>query len=310
MRDTPNTEAIIVEYGFLDSTGDDVNQLKNNWEKYAEAVVRALTSYVGGTYIPLVGSGYYVVKKGDSLWSIAKTYGTSIDALKELNNLTSNMLSVGQTLKIPGDEELETPSNEYISYQVKAGDSLYSIANKYDVTVNELINYNNLSSIVLSIGQVIRIPNTMSNTYIVVAGDSLYGIATKYGVAVSELKKANNLSSNTLSIGQKLIIPGSDNSSSGYTVVAGDNLYSIARKYGTTVNEIKSLNGLTSNNLSIGQVLKIPGKSEYITYTVKAGDNLYRIAQTYKTTVSEIIKLNNLVTSSLVIGQTLLLPDI
>ena len=67
---------------------------------------------------------------------------------------------------------------------------------------------------------------------------------------------------------------------------------------------IKKLNNLSSDNLSIGQVLKIPGKSEYITYTVKAGDNLYRIAQTYKTTVSEIIKLNNLTTSNLAIGQT------
>ena len=166
MRDTPNTEAIIVEYGFLDSTGDDVNQLKNNWEKYAEAVVRGLANYLGVVYVPLEGSGYYVVKKGDSLWSIAKKYGVTVAALKELNNLTSNSLSIGQTLKIPGNEEGETPSDEYINYQVKVGDTLYGIANKYGVTVNELLNYNNLSSTNLSIGQVIKIPNTMAiNSY-------------------------------------------------------------------------------------------------------------------------------------------------
>ena len=225
MRDTPNTQAIIVEYGFLDSTGDDVNQLKNNWEKYAEAVVRALASYVGAKYVPLAGSGYYVVKKGDSLWSIAKANGTSVEAIKELNNLTNNMLSVGQTLKIPGSEEVQEPTGEYTNYEVKAGDSLYSIANKYGVTVNELINYNKLSSTLLQVGQIIKIPNIISNTYEVKAGDTLYGIANKYGISVDELKKANNLSSSNLSIGQKLIIPSIETENSGYVVVAGDNLY-------------------------------------------------------------------------------------
>lgn len=68
LRNTGNTESIIVEYGFLDSTSDDVNQLKNNYENYAEAVVRALVDYIGATYIPVVGSDYYVVQKGDKIF--------------------------------------------------------------------------------------------------------------------------------------------------------------------------------------------------------------------------------------------------
>lgn len=68
MRDTPNNETIIVEYGFADSTGDDVNQLKNNWENLAEAVVKAVTEYAGGKYIAPTGAKYYTVKTGDTFF--------------------------------------------------------------------------------------------------------------------------------------------------------------------------------------------------------------------------------------------------
>ena len=135
-RDTGNTESITVEYGFLDSTGDDVNQLKNNWQNYAEAVVRAITEYLNLTYVPVEGSGYYTVKSGDSLWSIAKKNNVSVNELKEANGLTSNALSIGQVLKIP--KEVEEPTIDTNTYIVKKGDSLYKIANKYGITVNDL----------------------------------------------------------------------------------------------------------------------------------------------------------------------------
>ncbi len=67
-RNTPNTEAVIVEYGFLDSKGDDVNQLKNDYEKYAEAVVRGVANYKNIPYVADDESGYYTVKKGDTIF--------------------------------------------------------------------------------------------------------------------------------------------------------------------------------------------------------------------------------------------------
>ena len=97
-------------------------------------------------------------------------------------------------------------------------------------------------------------------TYVVVSGDTLYSIAKKFNTTVDEIKNLNNLSSNTLSIGQVLKIPSGTTGSgtTTYTVVSGDTLYSIARKFNTTVNEIKNLNNLSSNTLRIGQILKIP----------------------------------------------------
>ena len=159
LRETPNNESIIVEYGFLDSTGDDVNQIKNNWEELAEAVVRALADYIGVAYVPPEGAegNYYVVKSGDTLYGIAKKYGVSVDELKVQNNLTNNTLTIGMTLVIPEVESVDTPDENI--YVVKSGDTLYSIANKYGMTVNELKNLNNLTSDVLSIGQQLTVKN-------------------------------------------------------------------------------------------------------------------------------------------------------
>ena len=306
MRDTPNNETVIVEYGFADSTGDDVSQIKNNWEDLAEAVTKAIVEYAGGTYIAPSGSNYYTVKSGDSLWSISKKFGITVTELKQANNLTSNLLSVGQNLLIPTKNEQNT--NEYI---VQKGDTLYAIANKFNTTVDNLKSLNNLTTDSLSIGEVLKIPSSIpsTNTYTVKSGDTLYAIANKFNTTVDTLKSLNNLTSNTLSIGQVLKLPSSNTASNDtYTVKSGDTLYAIANKYNTTVNELKELNNLTSNTLSIGQTLKIPNNNDNIVYTVKSGDTLYGIAEEFGTTVSAITKLNNLSTTVLSIGQKLLLP--
>lgn len=134
-------------------------------------------------------------------------------------------------------------------------------------------------------------------------------------MTVQELKDLNNLTSNNLSIGQSLLIkkmPKENTNVTTYTVKSGDTLYSIAKKYNTTVNAITTLNNLTSNTLSIGQTLKIPTSTQNVTeqtYTVKSGDTLYSIARKYNTTVSELINRNNLKTSNLSIGQKLIIPN-
>lgn len=267
LRNTPNTEALIVEYGFLDNTSD-ANKLKNNYKKYAEAVVKAVTEYAGYKYVPLAGSDYYVVKKGDTLWSIARAYGLTVEKLKSLNNLTSNNLTIGDSLIVKdssgnGDSSSSVDNNKY--YIVKKGDSLYSIARRNNMTVDELKSLNNLTSNILSIGQKLIISsgsNVPNNVYVVKKGDTLWSIANNFNVSVNDLKNANNKSNNSLSIGEQLIIPGKSTvenvSTTIYIVKSGDNLYSIARRYNVTVNEIKSLNNLSSNLLSIGQKLSIP----------------------------------------------------
>ena len=214
----------------------------------------------------------YTVKKGDSLYSISKLYGTSVDEIKKLNYLKNNNLVVGQVLRIP--EVYTKPDSmivpNYISYTVRAGDTLYSIAKKYGVSADTIIQDNSLKNNNLSIGQILRIRSKEGevlecfgedfndsisnyNVYKVQRGDSLYSIARKYGISVDDIKRVNNLNNNTISIGQELKIPS--NNIDYYIVQRGDSLYSIAKKYGISVDYLKRKNNLTSNTLSIGQKL-------------------------------------------------------
>lgn len=259
IRNTANNLTIVIDYGYIDNTSD-ANFLKKNYEKLAEAVVKSIANYAGVSYSPANMEGYYIVKKGDSLWSIASKNNTTVDNIKKLNNLSSNNLSVGQVLKLSYDAKKEDIKESNI-YTVKKGDSLWLIANKYGTTVDELKSANNLKSNTLSIGQTLIIPEKKESTskisYVVKKGDSLWLIANKYDTTVEKIKSTNNLKSNTLSIGQVLVIPSTSEFIT-YTVKKGDSLWLIANKYNTTVDNIKKLNNLSSNNLQINQKLILP----------------------------------------------------
>lgn len=227
----------------------------------------------------------YTVKRGDTLYSIATKYNTTPQRIIDLNYLKNTTITPGQVLRIP---EMYTPESEmmlpsYKNYIVKRGDTIYSIARANNISIDTLVKDNALTSNTLTIGQnlKIRVPleettvieecygpdytppvdtTPVVTTYTVVKGDSLYQIAKRFNTTPSAIINLNNLPNANLSIGQKLKIPESSPASQPsrtYTVKSGDNLYSIARRFNTTVDAIKRKNNLTSNNLSIGQKLII-----------------------------------------------------
>lgn len=259
IRNTANNLTIVIDYGYIDNKSD-ANFLKNNYEKLGEAVVKAIANYAGVNYTPLNMEGYYIVKNGDSLWSIASKNDTTVDNIKRLNNLTNNTLQIGKILKLNNEEKEDNLKDKNI-YTVKKGDSLWLIANKNGVSVDDIKNANNLTSNTLQIGQILIIPDkktsTKEITYVVKKGDSLWLIANKYDTTVEKIKSANNLINNTLQIGKILTIPSSTEFFT-YTVKKGDNLWLIAKNYNTTVDNIKKLNNLTNNTLQIGQKLILP----------------------------------------------------
>ena len=259
INNTKNNQTLLIYLGD-ENSNDDISFIKNNYEKIGEAIVKSIANYAGVSYYP-VDDNYYVVQKGDSLWSISSKLGVSVSDIKKINNLSSNNLSIGQVLIIPSKKSDDEESN------------------------------------------------ADENIYVVKKGDSLWLIAKNHNTSVDEIKRLNNLSSNTLSIGQRLKIPNAITSNEiTYTVKKGDSLWLIANRYDTTVNAIKDKNGLTSNNLSIGQILKIPSTTNYITYTVKKDDSLWLIAKNYNTSVNDIKKLNSLSSNNLSIGQKLIIP--
>ncbi|WP_428911938.1 LysM peptidoglycan-binding domain-containing protein [Niallia sp. Krafla_26] len=156
-----------------------------------------------------------------------------------------------------------------LNHTVQSGDTLWKIASTNNVSVQDLLNWNNLTSNTIYVGQELTLiaphSHTTNYTYTVKSGDSLSLIAKNYNTTVSELKSMNQLTSDMIRIGQVLKVPSTSTSQAPvvdqnvktYTVKSGDTLYSIARTYGLTVTQVKSYNNLTSDNLSVGQVLKL-----------------------------------------------------
>ena len=250
-----------------------------------------------------------------------------IYALRDNSNLASNVLTAlgnaGQKMRkfyqrrLPSDT-----SKDYYFMHRNTGSKTHPIIVEYGFIDNpeDLAKIQNnykkyVDAVVDAViatyeGETIPSLPESGNYYVVQNGDSLWKIANKYGITVDELKNLNGLTNNNLTVGQILEIPGNSddsNNSGTYTVKSGDSLWKIANQYGLTVAELKALNGLTSDNLSVGQVLKVTDNN-LNTYTVKAGDSLWNIANKYGITVDELKKLNGLTSNTLMIGQILNLP--
>ena len=189
------------------------------------------------------------------------------------------------------EEQVRTMSDRSVHY-VKKGETLSTIAKKYHVSVKQLKAWNNLKSDNLRINQKLIVyssgtpatsqsssnnstkqstSSTTQKTHVVKKGETLDKISKMYKCSIADLKKWNNLKSNTINIGQKLKVYASDNQSSStststttqsssskvYTVKKGDSLWSIAKKNNVTVDYIKKKNNLKTNELKVGQKLKL-----------------------------------------------------
>lgn len=237
----------------------------------------------------------YRVKRGDTLSRIALDHKMSVHELKELNKLKSDLIFVGQSLKVqrnvapvkPTPEKPVKPSGSNItSYTVKRGDTLSQIAPVYKMSVRELKELNNLQSDLIFVGQKLKTKSSVAesvptlkptrpkpttpvkparpstNSYAVKRGDTLSRIAIAYKTSVRELKELNNLKSDLIFVGQQLKLNQADkeNSTAGvesYQIKAGDTLSAIARKFNTTVQKLKETNKLKSDVIYVNQRLKI-----------------------------------------------------
>ena len=271
LRETNVSEPLLIEYGFIDNI-NDANKLRNDLNDYAEAVVKAVVEYAGYTYAPPGESPnqnneIYIVKRGDTLYSIARDNNITVTELKQLNDLSNNTIYIGQQLLLKPQIEEELPNENTNIYIVQKGDTLYSISKKLNISVDMLKSLNKLKTNDIYVGQQLILVEPENQVkydiYTVKKGDSLWSISQKYNISVNDLIKLNNLDNLTLQINQKLKVPNLNIEEPPvineeiYIVKNGDTLWSISREFGISVNELKELNNLSSNLLSIGQQLKI-----------------------------------------------------
>ncbi|BDC98375.1 LysM peptidoglycan-binding domain-containing protein [Persicobacter psychrovividus] len=160
----------------------------------------------------------HTIQKGQTLYSIARQYHASVKELEELNPGLTNNIAAGQTIKVPAGTAQATASKKV--HVVKSAETLYSISRQYNVSANQLIQYNNLKSTALTAGQALKIPSdgadavkvaseiakANSKKHKVQRGETLYAIAQKYQVSVANIKSWNAMKGNSLDVGQELIV--------------------------------------------------------------------------------------------------------
>jgi len=265
----------------------------------------------------------YEVKKGDTPREIAKKYGIDVKELLLVNPIDPRALKPGMMIKVPVKSEIKEDehrkeialkkepiekSKEELSgegevlHEVKKGETAFRIAKKYGIKVEELLAYNHLDPKALKPGMKLRIPKPQTSL-----------------VEAKPLKEKGEEKKEEVY----------------YTVKKGDTLFSIARRYGMSVEELKILNHLKGNSLKIGQKLLVKvestqgfierGISErkevgnlseetstqgYKFHTVKEGETLYRLSLMYGVPLEELRRVNNLQSDILFVGQKLKIPQV
>ncbi|MCX2493094.1 LysM peptidoglycan-binding domain-containing protein [Pedobacter sp. PF22-3] len=272
----------------------------------------------------------HTIKPKENLNMLAEKYGTTINEIKALNQLKGNNLSIGQVLKIPAKNGTQNVAAEP-AVTPPAKNNTESTANTTPLSDQTMIEHT------------------------VAAKEFLGKIAEKYGTTVEEVKKANNLSGNNLRIGQKLKIPATKNinenkvvtvadekpvqeskstdAAGTHTVLRNETIFTIAKQYGITAYQIRTMNNLPDNAITIGQVLKVPGggivtdvqvpkekqaetkaketpaaNEESFIHTVATGENIFSIAKKYNLTAFQIRTANKLEDNNIKVDQKLIIP--
>jgi len=274
----------------------------------------------------VIPAEYHRVKSGETLSSISKKYGMTVEEIKRKNRIKGSKLSLRQNIKIKDEEtvmivqaiqpktdnspaivERSTKNNEQVnidqknaiaqnsnSHSVKKGETLFSISKIYNISIDELKNINKIIKGKIHPGQKLKISQPVS---------------LQENVALAKVEEAPKLST--------------------HKVISGESLYSISKEYNISIDELKKLNNISNGKLHAGQEIKLNQESEAktqylaadrsdakqdnkikdgektITHRIKSGENLGSIAKENNTTVEELKRLNNLADSKIHAGQEL-----
>ncbi|MDT2837167.1 LysM peptidoglycan-binding domain-containing protein [Enterococcus durans] len=358
------------------TTGSSTNNSGNNTNSSGNSNTSAGTGQTSGAK--------YTVKSGDSVWKIANDHGISMNQLIQWNNIKNNFVYPGQQLIVSnGGSSSSTTTNtgnassnsnnagsaavSGTKYTVQSGDSVWSVSNKYGISMNQLIQWNNIKNNFIYPGQQLVVSNGSSSssattdqtatnntntntgattntgsTYTVKAGESVWSVANKNGISMDQLIQWNNIKNNFIYPGQQLIVKGgnaatSTNTSSTtaattpstpntsnttstastgdtiYTVKAGESVWGVANKHNITMDQLIQWNNIKNNFIYPGQqVIVKKGTTQSApttgqkTYTVKAGESVWGVADSHGITMNQLIEWNNIKNNFIYPGQQLI----
>lgn len=284
----------------------------------------------GKTYV------MHPVKAGETLYSIGKQYGVEVVVILNSNPQLVAGLRAGDVLKIPltTQEQLspvEVPArmpDQLITHDVQRRETLYSISRQYGVSIDDILNFNpGLGQ--LRRGDKLRIPQwsaektvagapgvampaiSGTDVHVVTAGETFYAISRKYNTSVQQIRDLNP-GVDTLKPGMQLKVPaGRDEIPEGvfipapateeyaeHTIVAGETLFSLTRKYNVTAERLVELNPVLDGSFRTGTVIRIPLITEiskednFLKHVVTEGETLFRLTQSYRVSVEDLKKWN------------------
>ena len=223
------------------------------------------------------------IQKGETAYFIAQKYKVSVDEIYKLNPESQNGIQDNQIIKIPVHSAEKTKQDQQITHIVGAKETLFGLAKQYHVSVEAIQNANPILANGLQIGQEISIPNPLNISkienansskaaHLVAAKESLFSIARQYNVSVSDLENENkDLLQNGLQIGQSIVIPNKRKTLDGrvrvinqetlfHVVEPKETKFSIAKKYGISIDQLESQNPEIVNGLVVGNKLAINTK--------------------------------------------------
>lgn len=289
----------------------------------------------------------YTVKSGDSIWLIANNHGISMDQLRSWNNLKNDLIHPGQKLVVSQTGSTNTgttakptaPTNTNTSnnttnnttskptistaktYTVKAGDSVWLIANNHGITMAQLRSWNNLKSDLIHPNQKLIVSqasgtSTGTTTKAVTSTNINVGTTTKPATPTNTNNSSNSSNATTTT-------------AKTYTVKAGDSVWLIANKHGITIDQLRNWNNLKSDLIHPNQTLKVSNastSSNTVTtkpvvnqttaqtttntsneksHKVVSGDSLWMLSQKYNLSIAQLKTLNSLMSDTIYVGQTL-----
>ncbi len=278
----------------------------------------------------------YFIQSGDTLQHIAQRFNTTVESLKAANAiLNAERITAGHALLVPA--RADAPVH---SYEVQAGDTLFSLARRFKTSVAALAGLNALDAdggIVA--GQRIRVPAAdggepaaekgaetgldvnaarpdaeATTVHIVQRGDTLFDLSRLYHTTIAQLRRLNGIvRREDLSLGQRLIVPKVDDTLlAQYIVQPGDSLYAIARRHDMDLPALQALNRRPeSGELRAGEALFVPkpGGARLAVHRIKLGDTLEGIAEGYDTTVDALQSLNGIADPSLIVlDEAIIVP--